>query len=350
VFDKARMAQIVKTNVMMGGQQKEIYRQDQPLKVTDLDQSDQAASWIKKPLYYTHHRKPNREQLTQELRLPAMHRHVQFSASEGASWECIADNAFVASQKSPGKRLTIVVLLYCLPCNPFHLGDVDVLKRARASLDTLTDVTVVGALVVPLSDEALKEQGTPEDRRLPFALRRDLTRTVLQTAQQDSWVVVDTCLGTASDQTRTEGCMQNVAGSIAPFVSIYARGRLHGREHDIRVVEVQCQDPIEGSRASQPYDQLHIGPGRSARNQGLSHGPDGVKPGLAAIGTLVVDVPKQSQCDDLIRNAVKQPQDRQFFQAVERFCGLSGAKMIADWSNKRSNGERGRKSLIGGLH
>jgi len=193
-------------------------------KVSDLDQSvsEQMASWIKKPLYYTHHRKPGRAQLSQELRLPSMHGHVQFSASEGASWECIADNAFIASQKFPGKRLTIVVLLYCHACNPFHLGDVDVLKRARASLDTLTDVAVVGALVVPISDEAMKERGTSEDRRLPFTLRRDLTRTVLETAKQDSWVVVDTCLGTATDQARAEGCMQHIAGSIAPYVSIYA--------------------------------------------------------------------------------------------------------------------------------
>lgn len=312
---------------------------DRPLKVADLDQKEQAESWIKRPLYYTHHRKAKHEQLSQVIRLPPMHRYVQFTASEGASWDCIADNAFHASQKAPGKRLTIVVLLYCVPCNPFHLGDVDALKRARVSLDTLKDVAVVGALVVPFSDEAMKERGTSEDRRLPFTLRRDLTRNVLQTAQQDDWVVVDTCLGTALDQTRPEGCMQQVSGSIAPFVSVYAKARLHGREHSIRVVEVRSEDPIEGSSVGQPFDQLHVSPSKSASSP--SHGPAGVQPGLASVGTLVVDVPKQSRCDHLIWCAVKQPQDRTQFQTMERFCGTSGARMIADWSNKRRHGKRG---------
>jgi hypothetical protein len=275
-----------------------------------------------------------------------MHRHVQFTASEGASWDCIADSALVATQKSPKKRLTIVVLLYCIPCNPFHLGDLDVLKRARASLDALSDVAVVGALVVPTSDESLRERGTTEDRRLPFLLRRDLTRTVLQAAQQDSWVVVDTCLGTAPDQARSEGCMQHVAGSIAPFVSVYARGRLHSRQHDIRVVEVRSEDPIEGSRAGRAIDELHVSPSKLASSP--RHGPVDEKPGLDTVGTLVVDVPKQSQCDDLIWCAVKQPQDRQLFQALERLCGANGARMIADWSNKRSSTRRGKAKLFAG--
>lgn len=306
---------------------------DKPMKVTDLDQSSQAASWIKKPLYYTHHRKPKHEQLSQVIRLPPMHKNIQFTASENASWDGMSENAFQASQKSPGKRLTIVVLLYCGPCNPFHLGDVDVLKRARVSLDALDGVAVVGALVVPFSDETLRERGTPEDRRLPFALRRDLTRNVLQSAQQDSWVVVDTCLGTADDQSRPEGCMQHVAGSIAPFVSVYARGRLYKRDHDIRVLEVRAEDPIEGARAGQPFDQLHVSPTKATSSP--RHGPDGQKPMLNSVGTVIVDMPKQSQCDDLIWCAVKQPQDRQLFQAIERFVGTSGARTIQDWSNKR---------------
>lgn len=341
-FEKSTLANI---NVL-ASPRTETQRPEGPIDVSDLDQSEQAALWIKKPLYYTHHRKPGREQLSQTLRLPSMHRNVQFSASEGASWECIANNAFLASQRFPGKPLNIVVLLYCLPCNPFNLVDVDVLKRARASLETLNGVAVVGALVVPTSDEALKEQGLSQDQRLPFTLRRDLSRTVLQTAREDSWVVVDTCLGTAPDQTQAEGCMRSVAGSIAPFVSVYARGRLHGRQHEIRVMEVRSQDPIEGPRASQPYDQLHVGSGKSARNPGLSHGPDGAKPGLAAISTLIVDVPKQSPCDDFIWSAVKQPQDRQFFQALERFCGFNGAKMIADWAINTRSGEQKRKSML----
>lgn len=318
---------------------------ERPLKVGDLDQTEQAASWVKKPLYYTHHRKGKQEQLSQVIRLPPMHRNVQFTASEGASWDRIADNALQAAQKCPGKRLSMVVLLYCGPCNPFHLGDMDVLKRARVSLDALTDVAVVGALVVPLSEETLKERGTSEDRKLPFSLRRDLTRTVLSTALQDDWVVVDTCLGTASDQARTEGCMQHIAGSIAPFVSVYARGRLHGRQHDIRVVEVRSEDPIEGSRTGCPYDQLHVSPGKYATTP--RHGPGDGKPGLASVGTLVVDVPKQTQCDDLIWSAVKQPQDRQLFQAMERFCSAAGARMISDWSQHKSTTRHRKSKLLG---
>jgi hypothetical protein len=274
-----------------------------------------------------------------------MHQQVQFTASEGASWEGIAENAFLASQKAPGRHLTIVVLLYCMPCNPFHMGDVDVLKRAKASLDTFSDVAVVGALVVPCSAETLKIRGTSEDRRLPFELRRDLTRTVLRDAQQDDWVVVDTCLGTASDQTGTHvGCMQKVPGSIAPFVSVYARGRLHGRQHDIRVLEVRCEDPIEGSSIGRPFDQLHVSPGKSGTNP--THGPGSEKPGLASVRELVVDVPKQSQCDDLIWCAVKQPLDRQLYFAMERLCGANGARMIEKWATRASTSPQRRNNLM----
>jgi hypothetical protein len=301
---------------------------DKPLRVSDLDQTQQAASWIKKPLYYTHHRKDDHEQL-----------------SQGASWNCIADNAFQASMKFPGKHCTMVVLLYCVSCNPFHLGDVDVLKRARASLETLSFVFVVGTLVVPSSDSVLRERGIAEERRLPFTLRRDLARKVLKGAQQDSWVVVDTCRGTAEDQARSEGCMQNVLGSIAPLVSVYARGRLHSKQFDIRVLEVRSEDPIEGFRTGEPMDQLHVSPSKVATCP--SYGPGGMRPGLAAIGTLVVDVPKQSQCDDLIWCAVKQPQDRQCFLAMERFCGTGGAQMIADWVNKKNLTKRRKTKLLG---
>lgn len=318
---------------------------DKPLKVSDLDQHEQATSWSRRPLYYTHHRKPQQEQLSQVIRLPPMQQQIQFTASEGASWDRISENAFQASQKCSGRRLTIVVLLYCLPCNPFHLGDVDVLKRARASLDALDDVAVVGALVVPFGDAALKDRGTSEDRRLPFTLRRDLTRTVLRTAQQDSWVIVDTCLGTAPDQARVEGCMQHVSGSIAPFVSVYARGRLHGREHDIRVVEVRSEEPIEGSHNGRPYDQVHVSPGKSTTCP--RHGPGGDKLWLASVGTLVIDMPKQSQCDDLIWSTVKHPQDKQLFLALERFCGSGAARMIADWSNKKISTQRRKTKLLG---
>lgn len=319
---------------------------ERPLGVADLDQSFQANSWIKKPLYYTHHRKANHEQLSQVIRLPPMHRHVQFTASEGATWDGISQNAWQAMQKRLGKTTSFVVLLYCAPCNPFHLGDVDSLQRARASLDTLKDVCVVGALVVPFGDETLKERGASEDRRLPFALRRDVTRTVLQTAHQNNWVIVDTCLGTAEDQVRSEGCMRHVAGSIAPFLSVYARGRLHCRNHDIRVVEVRSEDPLEGSRCGRPLDHVHVEPGKSA--SAPIHGPSGEPPGLATIGTLVVDVPKQSQCDDMLWCAVKHPQDRSNFQAIERFCGTSAARLITDWSNKKNASNRGKAKLLNG--
>lgn len=317
---------------------------DRPLRVSDLDQSAQISSWIKKPLYYTHHRRENYEQLSQAIRLPPTQRHVNFTASEGASWDCIADNAFQASQKLLRRHGTMVVLLYCVSCNPFHLGDIDVLKRARASLETLKRVCVVGALVVPLSDAALRDAGTQEDRRLPFTLRRDLARNVLKGAQQDDWVIVDTCLGVAEDQTRSEGCMNNVVGSIAPFVSVYARGRLHSREHDIRVVEVHAQDSIEGSTAGRPFDQLHVHSDKAATNP--VYGPHGVKPGLAAVGTLVVDVPKSAQCDDLVWSAVKNPRDRTLLNALERFCGPMGARMIAHWASRKPSVKRGKSKLL----
>lgn len=315
---------------------------ERPLRVSDLDQSEQAESWIKRPLYYTHHRKKGHEQLSQVIQLPPMQRNQRFKASEGASWDCIAENAFQAMQQHPEKHLHVVVLLYCLPCNPFHLGDVDILKRARTSLDALPDVSVIGALVVPSSDATLRENSVAEDRRLPYSLRRDLARCVLKAADQTGWVIVDTCL---------EGCMKNVPGSIAPFVSVYARGRLHGRGYETRVVEVKAEDPLLGigSRGARPFDHFHVSPGTAGGPAG-GHLPS-EKPGgqagfpitLDTVGTLIIDVPKQTQCDDLIWSSVKSLQElgqnaektRQVIAVIERFCGTGGARQIMEWASSR---------------
>lgn len=316
---------------------------ERPLRVSDLDQSEQFESWIKKPLYYTHHRKPKDEQLSQVIHLPPMQRNWRFKASEGASWECIAENAIQATQARPRVHLHAIVLLYSVPCNPFHFGDVDVLKRARVSLEDLPNVCVIGALVVPPSDATMRERGVSEDRRLSYALRRDLARCVLRAAEQTSWVIVDTCL---------EGCMKNVPGSIAPYVSVYARGRLHGQGYETRVVEVKAEDPImgSGSRGARPFDHFHIGPGnflggvdQSASEEPSEHAAQKVK--LDAVGTLIVDVPKQVYCDDLIWSAVKSPQVKQHYTTLERFCGTEGARLIMDWATSKGF-TRGKTKLL----
>jgi len=316
---------------------------ERPLRVSDLDQSEQTESWIKKPLYYTHHRKPKHEQLSQVIHLPPMQRNWRFKASEGASWDCIAENAFQAMQLRPETHMHVIVLLYCVPCNPFHLGDVDVLKRARASLEALPDVAVIGALVVPTGEATMRENGVLEDRRLPYALRRDLARCVLKAAEQTSWVIVDTCL---------EGCMKNVPGSIAPFLSVYARGRLHGRGYETRIVEVKAEDPItgSGSRGARPFDHFHVSPvtfrggvGQSTSEELSKHAVQKVT--LDAVGTLIVDVPKQTQCDDLIWSAVKSPQEKQHYATLERFCGTGGARLIMDWANSKGL-TRGKTKLL----
>lgn len=306
-----------------------------PVQVSELDRREQTESWIKRPLYYTHHRKPKSEQLSQMIRLPEMQRSCRFKASGGASsWDSIAENAFQAMELHPldiKKHINVVILLYCVPCNPFHLGDIDVLKIAKTSLEALPDVYVVGALVVPCSDAALRDKGIAEDRLLPYALRRDLACCVLDEAGHKSWTIVDTCM---------EGCMKDVPGSIAPFVSVYARGRLHHRGYETRLVEVRAEDPVtgSGSRDTRPFDHFHVSPGSS--RGGNYAGQElrsraGQQVTLDAIGTLIVDLPKQTQCDDLIWSSVRSPEKKEYCATLERFCGARGAQLIAEWAKNR---------------
>lgn len=304
-----------------------------PLRVSDLDQSEQTESWIRRPMYYTHHLKPEREQLSQVIQLPPTQRCHRFKASAGASWEPLADNATVAAQKHPLHHITATVLLCVMPCNPFHLGEIDCLKRAKAAIEAFPHVAVIGALIVPHSDADLRQRGVTDDRRLPFALRRALARSVIEAAGQENWVIVDSCL---------EGCMQHVPGSIAPFVSVYARGRLHGSHYDVRVVELRTEDPVEGPVGCRPFGHLRVAP--HTGGDAAPHISQGLT--LGAVSTVVVDAPKQSQCDDLLWSAVRNPQDRSLLVSLERLCGAAGAKLIAEWAKERGKFMRGKSTLL----
>merc|ERR1719329_1249190 len=181
---------------------------ERPLRISDLDWSEPVESWIKRPLYSTHHRRPNCEQLAQAIHLPPMHRCHRYRADEGASWDPIAENAFQAMHRFHGadyldharthggkhKTSTVVGLLYCARGNPFHKDHIDVLKRARKALAEFPHVAVAGALVVPASDVALMDLGISKDRRLTFATRVELARRVAEDAGQADWIIVDSCM------------------------------------------------------------------------------------------------------------------------------------------------------------
>jgi len=181
----------------------------------------------------------------QDFRFP---RHVEiprYRAGEGApGWDMIAENA-AATDFSKLQRPTSmlqsgwapaegIIILYCQPCNPFHLGDVDVLMRARTALNALPHVAVLGAIVVPWSDDALRQCNVSDQRRLPFALRRSAASNVIKCAEQDGWIAIDPCM---------EGSMKGATDSLVPYIRDYARCKLNRCGWEVRVTEICAQDP-----------------------------------------------------------------------------------------------------------
>jgi len=279
----------------------------------------------------------------QDFRFPRNVDIPRYRAGEGsAGWEMIAENA-AATDFGKLQRPTLmlqsgcapaegILILYCQPCNPFHLGDVDVLMRARAALNALPHVAVLGALVVPWSDDALRQCNVSDQRRMPFAVRRRAASDVIKCAEQDGWIAIDPCM---------EGSMKGSIGSLVPYIRDYARCKLSRAGWEVRVTEVRAQDPRDCPSSITRGNNMRVPVacyGKKRRDRSANP-PTGY---LGLEGAVVVEVPKQEHFNDLLQCAVSQAHDSSWHIVLERACGAKPACQIRDWAT-RSRGGRGRR-------
>eukprot|EP00929_Paragymnodinium_shiwhaense_P052539 TRINITY_DN26317_c0_g1_i1.p1 TRINITY_DN26317_c0_g1~~TRINITY_DN26317_c0_g1_i1.p1 ORF type:complete len:496 (+),score=85.91 TRINITY_DN26317_c0_g1_i1:103-1590(+) len=308
-----------------------------------------------------------------------------FQAGEGACWEIMADVAMAkslmcgkvevdgkggfGSRTSLTRGITGVVLVYFASCNPIFLCELDALRHARATVDTIPDTAVLGTLIVPQSDRYLQRQGLDPERIMPFPERVKLTRSIIQSAGDSTWLFVEPCM---------EGCLLGSKEPAIPLIATYAKGRIGGPLADTRVIEVILEDPVYsngvfsfnqiragmaptrprpvdqwraseaaaeggGGHASSVPLQNRVVPPKHAyvgglRSNGGAEGVAGVSP-LNELGnatTVVVDVPKFSSCVDFLWAAVKEPTVGLHAQSLATMLGEKGLAELKSIQERKS--------------
>lgn len=201
--------------------------------------------------------RPSETPVEDKLQVPKTEPARVFQAGDGANWEALASNAQEAALKlrraaeasSSSQRhaarlntsstekaiLTGAILVYYTSANPLHLCEIDALRQAKVTLETMSQVAVVGAIVMPHADSYLTDRFVEDTRRLKFNDRLTLARMVISAAEEDSWILVDPCM---------EGCLKGHDGKVTPLITTYAKGRLRSPVLDPRVLQVVLEDPV----------------------------------------------------------------------------------------------------------
>lgn len=250
----------------------------------DLDDDDpQPVAWCRSAPFRLQATSPKGGVLVEKTVLPPTSKPQWFRADAEAAW----GDFYTALQDAVKRKHSIaVVLLWNAPFSPFTTFDLDVLQRARSAIqDTYKETQVVGAVCAPQSDRDLAKmrRGVGIKSLLPFRARVELARRVIANTKNDSWIVVDGCL---------EGCLKTAEGPLAPYLTSYAKGRLHSRECQIKVVEIHTADMIVAGDAMKPFDCLLAGKGPQ---MGLA------VPHISELRGVVLDIPKERLCSDAIR-------------------------------------------------
>ncbi|CAE8641119.1 unnamed protein product [Polarella glacialis] len=264
----------------------------------------------------------------------------RYKGGEPGVWEMMQDNA---SQEAMRRRkdadesekpvrqaadkikvnkssadLILVVLVFHGACNPLHLGVINVLRRAKAAVEAFHKVAVVGALVMPLAAAALRKQGAK--RQLPFNVRLEVARSVIGSAEQASWIAVDPC---------QEGCLASAPGHLMDYLSEYARSRLYQPTWDTLVMEVFAEDTLNTTALREEPSQHRV-PQDAFGKVPIPHPSASIK----SIRTVIVEVPKQGRCDELLQASVQQLQDNEdnsaSFETLRRLLGSKPANLLRD--------------------
>jgi len=247
----------------------------------------------------------------------------RFRANENANWDQIEQNALEAS-RGRTEHIDVVILVYQAHFNPFHRLHVDILKRAKESVQKFLNVPVVGAIIVPSSDSALYELNMSADERMPFQLRVDVARSVLDASKDSGWVLVDPCM---------ESCMQGVPGSITPYINVYAKARLHSHRYDTHTIDIRTEDAVGTFHRTHMHSHLYV-PVSGAWE------PDAEAPTFKMLQAIVINVPKDAYCNELLWDAVDRSQDKNYLAALEKFCGPEGAARVRKWVVQRYNNRK----------
>lgn len=243
---------------------------------------------------------------------------IRFIADEQASWDGIAENAFKLAREFGNEKITAVVLVYEAACNPLHVMDLEMLRRARLTLQGFPSLLVAGTVIIPQSEVCLQAAGVAP--RLGFETRVAVARCVLAEGNEQDWVVVDPC---------REGCLFE-AGDALPFLASYARARLHGNHLEPRMLRVCAEDALSCPEvASRVFGELRVPPTKdgpcvalaSLRERSMS---------LEDVSAIIVEMPKRSDCDEILRAAVRQCSSRAVepMALLERLCGSKASRLI----------------------
>lgn len=229
--------------------------------------------------------------------------------------------------------LTVVVLFFHAPCNPLNMDDILILRKARQAIEAYHQVAVAGALVIPFSTLALQKRFAGEKGAvlLPFDFRMEMAQSVIDTAEQGSWILTDNC---------EEGCLASAPGSLLHYFAEYTRSRLYDAGYETKVLEVRYEDCLwsdgdvsktEHRVVEDPYGLVPEVP-KTANVRGLFR--------------VLIECPKQVHCRELLRRSIwllcRGEETSACCDVLRRLLGASAAELLQRWASRHQEGARSK--------
>lgn len=238
-----------------------------------------------------------------------------------------------ADEFSISPLLTVVVLFFHAPCNPLNMDDILILRRARQAIEAYHQVAVAGALVIPFSTVALQKRFAGEKGAvlLPFDFRMEMAQSVIDTAEQSSWILTDNC---------EEGCLASAPGSLLHYFAEYTRSRLYDAGYETKVLEVRYEDCL--------WSDGDV----SKTEHRVVEDPYGLVPEVPKTATVrgifrvLVECPKQVHCRELLRRSIwllcRGEETSACCDVLRRLLGASAAELLQRWASRHQEGARSK--------
>eukprot|EP00930_Biecheleria_cincta_P085316 TRINITY_DN74709_c0_g1_i1.p1 TRINITY_DN74709_c0_g1~~TRINITY_DN74709_c0_g1_i1.p1 ORF type:complete len:549 (-),score=86.41 TRINITY_DN74709_c0_g1_i1:42-1688(-) len=241
----------------------------------------------------------------------------------------------VRQKPTKERNYTMVVLVFHRPCSPLSLNDLDVMRRARNEIYTFDRSFVVGGIIVPMSNERILKYQGPGSKPLPFNLRVDAARKAIEQAEMSSWLAVDTC---------EEGCLASAPGNVVDYIRDYTRSQLFTPGIGASVLEVFSEDALQCF--SKRDDRNVIRVPLDSLPSTLSGVTTGKIAPLLTMRSVIVEVPKQARCEELLQASVRALQSGQDpvqpGDTLRRLLGSNAAEVLLMWAAK-AQGTRGTR-------
>eukprot|EP00439_Symbiodinium_sp_Y106_P034251 s1139_g4.t1 len=232
--------------------------------------------------------------------------------------------------------LTVVVLFFHAPCNPLNMDDILILRKARQAIEAYHQVAVAGALVIPFSTLALQKRFAGEKGAvlLPFDFRMEMAQSVIDTAEQGSWILTDNC---------EEGCLASAPGSLLHYFAEYTRSRLYDAGYETKVLEVRYEDV---------GDCLWSDGDVSKTEHRVVEDPYGLVPevpktaNVRGLFRVLIECPKQVHCRELLRRSIwllcRGEDTSACCDVLRRLLGASAAELLQRWASRHQEGARSK--------